>query len=120
MRRIALALTAITLLVGASPAVSADPDCGGPGNWAASMVFVRLKNAGIVDNEDVDFTKTQVVRIASQRVGKDLYRQVHRVTYFKRTGEAIEAIAVNDASHAECSASGVEIFLVGRHFAAEP
>jgi hypothetical protein len=119
MRRLFLALTSITVVAGATPAISADPDCAAPGGWAASMVFVRLRNAGIVDNYDVDFTKTKVARIAPQQIGKDRYRQVHRVTYFRRTGETIEAITVNDASHAECSETGVEIFVVGQHFSAD-
>jgi hypothetical protein len=103
----------------AVPALSASPKCDSPGNSAASMVFVRLKNAGIVDNRDIDFGKTKVVRLASERIGKDLYRQVHRVTYFKVNGDLIDAITVNDASHDECSMTGVEIFIVGHHFGAD-
>jgi hypothetical protein len=108
------------LLVFALTAFAADPECDGPGNYAASMVFVRLKNAGLVDNYNIDFSKTKVVRLASQRIGKDLYRQVHHVTYFfKLTGETIEAITVNDASHQECSMSGVDIFLIKQRFPAD-
>ena len=108
------------LLLTFGPTVfAADPQCDGPGNWAASMVFVRLKNASLADNYNIDFSKTKVVPLASQLIGKDLYRQVHHVTYFKFSGEAIEAITVNDASHQECSMSGVDIFLIKQDFPAD-
>ena len=70
------------------------------------MAFVHLKNAGLVHNETTDFTKTKVVRIASEKIGKDLYRQVHLVTFMEKSGEKIKIITVNDASQEECSMSG--------------
>ena len=84
------------------------------------MTQATLKNAGLLDNGEIDFSRTRVIRIASEKIGADRYRQVHRITFTKKSGETLEVIAVNDASHSECSESGVEIFLVARHFPASP
>jgi hypothetical protein len=89
------------------------PDCSG--GWPTNMAFVHMKNAGLVDNSSVDFSKTKTVRLASQKVGKDLWRQVYHVTYTKKSGEAIEAIAVHDASMEECSMTGVDVYVISRH-----
>jgi tRNA(Met) C34 N-acetyltransferase TmcA len=89
------------------------PDCSG--GWPTKMSFVELKNAGLVDNESIDSSKTKTVRVASERIGKGLWRQVYHVTFTKRSGDRIDAIAVHDASDEECSMSGVEVFVVCRH-----
>jgi hypothetical protein len=96
------------------------PKCDSPNGWAASMTFVLLKNAGLADNSQLDFARTQVVLIASQKIGKDLYRQVHRVTYVRHDGTTIEAIAVNDASHVECSMTGVQVYVTSAHLSSDP
>jgi hypothetical protein len=94
------------------------PDCSG--GWPTNMTFVALKNAGLADNSSVDFSKTKTVRLASEKVGKDLWRQIYRVTFTKKSGDAVEAIAVHDASQDECSMSGVEVFVVSNHLNPEP
>lgn len=65
----------LVLVVVSAPgawAFAKDPDCTGVEQWPASMAFVHLKNAGLIDKERIDFTKTSVVRLASEKVGKDL------------------------------------------------
>jgi hypothetical protein len=89
------------------------PDCSG--GWPTNMALVQLKNAGVADNDSVDFSKTKTVRIASEKVGKDLWHQVYHVTFTKKSGDAIDAIAVHDASQEECSMTGVEVFVVSQH-----
>ena len=89
------------------------PDCSG--GWPTNMTFVHMKNAGLVDNSSIDFSKTKTVRLASQKVGKDLWHQVYDVTYTKKSGEAIEAIAVHDASAEECSMTGVDVYVISKH-----
>jgi len=79
------------------------------------MTFVHLKNAGLADNNSINFSRTKTQRLASERMGKNLWHQVYLVTFTKRSGEEIEAIAVHDASQEECSMSGVEVFVVSRH-----
>ena len=89
------------------------PDCSG--GWPTNMVFVHLKNAGLADNYSVDFSKTKTVRLASEMVGKNLWHQVYHVTFTNKTGDALDAIAVHDASQEECSMTGVEVFVVSKH-----
>jgi hypothetical protein len=52
---------------------SADPDCSGVDRWPVKMAFSHLKNAGITDNDRLDWAKTRIVRIASQKIGKDAF-----------------------------------------------
>jgi len=105
----------LVLLSAASSAVAKDPDCARTTGWAANMAFGQLKNAGITNNEQVDFAKTRVVRMASERIGKDLYRQVHHITFIEKTGKTIDVITVNDASSEECSMSDVDVYVIGKH-----
>ena len=108
----------LAILAFAWPSLAASPKCDGPDNWAAGMANATLKNAGVIVSDQVDFSKTKVKRLASEPIGKGLYRQVHRVTFTKYSGELIEAITVNTASHDECSESGVEVFLIRQYFPA--
>lgn len=112
-----LLIVLIILLFSPSFAFTKDPDCTGSNRWPTSMAFVHLKNAGITDNYKLDFLKTKTVRLASEKIGKDLYRQVHHITFVEKSGNAIEVITVNDASNEECSMSDTEIFVVNRHLA---
>ena len=89
------------------------PDCSG--GWPTNMTFVHMKNAGLVDNSSTDFSKTKTVRLASQKIGRDLWRQVYDVIYTKKSGDAIEAIAIHDASTEECSMTGVDVYVISRH-----
>jgi hypothetical protein len=83
------------------------------------MAFARLKNEGITDNAKVDFTLTKTTRLASEQIGRDLFRQVHRVVFTEKSGRTIEAIIMNDASRDECSTSGVDVFVIAHHLAAQ-
>jgi hypothetical protein len=93
------------------------PDCSD--GWPTNMTFVHLKNAGLADNTSIDFSKTKASRLASEKIGRDLWHQVYRVVFTKKSGEIIEAIAVHNASLAECSMSGVEVFVVSSHLNAD-
>ncbi len=96
-------------------AVAGSPDCAGVNNWATSMAFAHLKNAGLISNEVTVFSKTRTIRLASEKIGKDLYKQVHLVSFTEKSGNTIEVITVNDASHEECSMSDVDVFVISRH-----
>ena len=109
-RYIALAGLCVAFL-SASPAL-ADPKCAGPENWPAGMTFTQLKNAGVLVNDEVDFSRTAVQQIASQRIGKDLYRQVFKLAFHLKNGRLVQAIAVSDASNEECSMSGVTVYRI--------
>ena len=96
-------------------AIAASPACSGVNSWASNMAFVHLKNAGLLSNETTVFSKTKIVRLASEKIGKDIFRQVHQVFFTEKSGNIIEVITVNDASHEECSLSGVDVFVVSKH-----
>lgn len=89
------------------------PNCSD--GWPTKMAFVHMKNAGLSDNDSIDFSKTKTTRLASEKIGKNLWHQVYYVTFKKKSGGTIDAIAVHDASFEECSMSGVEVFVVARH-----
>jgi hypothetical protein len=108
-------LIALLALASFAPvAIAKHPGCAGIERWATSTAFVHLKNANITNNDALDFTKTKTVRLASEKIGKDLYRQVHNVTFTEKSGRTIEVITVNDASNEECSMSGVQVFVVSK------
>lgn len=92
-----------------------DPNCAGVDQWPTNMAFVHLKNAGITTNEKIDFKRTKTTRLASEKIGKDLYRQIHHVTFTEKTGKTIEVIISNEASSEECSMSGVKVFVISQH-----
>jgi hypothetical protein len=97
-----------------STATTDDPDCSGVERWPTVSAFVHLKNAGITTNDSIDFKKTMTIRIASEKKGDSLFKQVHHVTYVKKSGEKIEAITINDASLDECSMGEVQVHLISR------
>jgi len=78
------------------------------------MAFSQLKNAGITDNDKVDFQKTSSVRIASEKTGTNMYKQVYDIKFTEKSGNIIEVITVSDASEEECSMGGVEVFIVSK------
>ena len=113
-------LLAVSILVLSFPVFAKNPDCTGPERWPSSMAFVYLKNAEIIDSDTLDFDKTRAVRLASEKIGKDLYRQVHLITFVKKSGEIVKTITLNDASHEECSVSGVDVYVVSKYLGDTP
>lgn len=111
----------IGLVLVSSPALAKEPDCYGSEGWAASMAFATLKNQGITDNDKVDFSKTQAVKLASEKIGKDkiyhddLYRQVQSIKFTEKSGNIIEVITISDATKTECSMGNVEVYVVSKH-----
>jgi len=101
-------------LLAATTAFAKSPDCDGKENWPAAMVFVAMKNAKLVTNDQIDFNRTSVTRLASEQIKKNRWRQVHLVRYTRKDGTFIEAIAVNDASNDECSMSPVQTFIISQ------
>ena len=85
------------------------PDCTGKNAWPAAMGGVYLKNAGLI--EIIDFKDIAVERLASERIGEDLYKQVHFIRYVTED-TTFEMITVNDVSSVECSMSEVEVFVI--------
>ena len=90
------------------------PECAGVDNWATAMAFVHLKNAGLTTNDELDLKLTRAVRLASEQIGPDLYRQIHHIAFARKAGGSIEVITSNNASSTECSMSGVQVFVVSK------
>lgn len=90
---------------------AASPQCA---SWPTNMALVQLKNAGITDPTKVDESKTKAVRLASEKVGKDRYRQVYDITFYETAGRAIEVVTSSEASSTECSMGSVDIYVVSR------
>ncbi len=78
------------------------------------MAFVHLKNTGLTHNYKTVHDRVSVKQVASQRLGKDLYRQVHRISLPQVSAEPIQVLTVSDASSQECSMGAVEVFVVTR------
>lgn len=95
-------------------AVAGHPDCAGVERWPTRMAFAHLKNAGLTSYDRLDFSKTKTVRLASEQIGKDLYRQIHLVIFAEKDGETLEVVTESDASMEECSMSDVEVFVISR------
>jgi hypothetical protein len=116
-RTLVLALVACNFSVAQRPPEKTHgPDCSG--GWPTNIAFVNLKNAGLLDNGDIDWsTKTNIrtVRIASEKIGKDLWHQVYDVTFKKTSGETLEALVVHDASFEECSMTSPDVYIVSKH-----
>ncbi|KAF1715484.1 hypothetical protein CSC74_12980 [Pseudoxanthomonas yeongjuensis] len=108
------------LLLALSSVDARDLGCSTPDSWAPTMAFVHLKNAGLTDNPAVDFNKTHVELLAQQKIGKDLYRQIHRVTFRLKASGMIEVITHSNASSEECSMSSVQVFVVSKQLGKSP
>lgn len=94
---------------------ASDPDCTAVDGWPTNMAFASLKNAGITDNNKIDFTKTRTIRLASEKIGNNLYRQIHIIKFTEKSGKTIEVITINNASNEECSMSGVDTYVISKH-----
>ncbi|MDM3871936.1 hypothetical protein QSV34_11320 [Porticoccus sp. W117] len=95
------------------------PDCAGKDRWPAAMAFVHLKNEGLAKNDDIDFSLTSVKRLSSQEIEPGLFTQIHEVTFFEKNGKTITVITNNNASHEECSMSGVEVYVISKKLGAK-
>jgi|SRR5215831_3450676 hypothetical protein len=104
--------TAIILTAAVSNAKEPVRNCAAPERWAPSMAQVQLKNAGLLKNEEYDFTKTKVTLLAMEKTKRDLFHQVMKVVFVKKNGLETTAITENDASNEECSISKVTVYVV--------
>ena len=91
---------------------AADPDCGGVDSWVTNMSLAYLKNQGVTDSETLDFTRTNVIRLASKDIGNKLYRQVYLIEFAETSGNKIKVISMHDAGDEECSMSDVQVFVL--------
>ena len=114
MKKYLIVFASILVAPQLSPAKELVRDCAGPERWAAAMAQSSLKNAGLLKNEDIDFTKTRVVLLANEKIKKDLYKQIQKITFVKKVGGEITIITENNASNEECSLSAVTVYVVSK------
>ncbi|WGS55040.1 hypothetical protein LFL96_36810 (plasmid) [Paraburkholderia sp. D15] len=113
----AVVLSAALLLI--APALSLATSPGQCVSWPRNIAEVKLKNAGITDPQKLDESKTRATRIASQAIGKDLYRDVYSITFYEKSGREIQVITASEASSSECSMGSVDVYVVSQKLADE-
>lgn len=107
-----LIFMAAVLCASSGAAHAKNPECA---SWPTNMAFVHLKNAGMVSNGHTNPEKATAVRLASEKIGKDLYRQVYRISFPSDAGPEVEVITSSEASSEECSMSPVDVYVVSKH-----
>lgn len=88
--------------------------CSSINSFAASTAYVVLKNLNIVTPKNINYEKTKTVLLSSQKIGDDLDKEIHHITFYKKNGKKVEVITVNDTSSEECSMSGVDVYLIDK------
>jgi hypothetical protein len=83
-------------------------------SWPTNIAIVYLKNAGMTDPIKLDESKTHAVRIASERIGKDLWRDVYDIKFYEHGGRSFEVITSSEASSQECSMSAPTVWVVSQ------
>lgn len=83
-------------------------------SWPKNITPLILKNVRITDPVQLDDSMTTAVRIASEKIGKDLWRDVYHITFYKHTGRAIEVITSSEVSSVECSMSDPVVWVVSQ------
>lgn len=91
-----------------------DSYCSSIHSFATSTAYVVLKNMNAINPENVDYNRTQTILLSSQKIGDDLYKEIHHIIFYKKNGKPIEVITINDTSSEECSMSGVDIYLINK------
>ncbi|MCX6873649.1 MAG: hypothetical protein NTW21_07555 [Verrucomicrobia bacterium] len=92
------------------------PEYTGPDDWPAMMAHVELQNAGLINNDDVVSSPPKVIRIASEKIGEDLYRQVHLITFKRKSGQILKVMTVNNVSSVESSKSAVDVYIISAKY----
>jgi len=85
------------------------PNCD---SWPKMVSEQLLQNRGIVKMSDLDRTKTESTLLASEKKQKGLYTQIYYLVFHDKQGKTYQVITKNDASHQECSETGVEAYLI--------
>lgn len=95
-----------------SATVSASaPDCY---SWPMNIAKGWLKNERIVDIVDLDESRTQRKRLASEKKADEVYTQVYHFTFYDKRGTTYDVITQSDGSYQECSLSDVNVFLISK------
>lgn len=113
-------LAFVLLALANSSATTPDLQCSDTNDWAASVALVHLRKAGLVEDANIDFDKTDVQLLAQQQIGDDLYKQIHTVTYTLKTGATVQVVTHSNATRESCAGSSVQTFVVERVLGKKP
>lgn len=83
-------------------------------SWPMNMAEVWMKNAGIVNIQSLDESKTKITLLASEKKKNGLYTQIFHFIFYDKKGRSYEVITKNEASDDECSMSSVNSYLVSK------
>jgi len=83
-------------------------------SWPLNIAPVMMQNVGLLKMDDIDERKTETNRLASQKVGPDLFVQVYDITFHMKSGGSIHIVTRNTSSREECSISAVNVYVVSR------
>ncbi|PIT59933.1 hypothetical protein [Snodgrassella alvi] len=83
-------------------------------SWPMNMTKAWMQNAGIVEIENLNESKTKITLLASEKKGKDLYTEIYHFIFFDKQGNSYQVITKNEASREECSISDVDSYLVSK------
>lgn len=81
MKRLAVGACALALC---APLLAKQPDCTAPDQGPAAMARAWLTESGEMAPGEWDTAKTVVTLLSSQKIGKDLFRQVHLILFAKK------------------------------------
>jgi hypothetical protein len=84
-------------------------------HWPMTMALMSLKNSGMIAGDDIQEKRTKIELMASEKIGRYLYRQVYHMTFYGATGKVIDVITNNQASSVECSVSAVDVYVTGKN-----
>jgi hypothetical protein len=75
---------------------------------------VSSKDAAVVGEGQIDPTQTRTARLASEKIGENLWNQIYLVSFELRTGGTVEAIARVSASTDANMRSGPAVYVVSK------
>lgn len=81
-----------------------------------NMALTVSKKAGVTDPTKLDESKTKFLQLASEPIGKGVYRQVYDIAFYEKSGAAIEVVTSTRASWQECSLASVDVYIVSRKY----
>ena len=104
----------LIILLSIGLAHASHPDCANSKGWARSLGYYYFKKAKLLRPGDFDHKRLHVIRLASEQVDDDLFRQVHYFSYEKLNGENISLVLTNAASSSECPLGSVNAYVVSQ------
>ena len=88
------------------------PECTSIDDLPAVIGLAQLKTWGTVSTDTIVWKDASSIRVASEQIGADAWRQVHRIKFPLKNGRLVEMVIVSEASAKDCSTGNVDILVV--------